>query len=65
MTMNLVAIAGVPFGESVTLPPGAGPSEPYVATADDKKAMWMALAALGAGAIFGYVVFGDMVRRRA
>lgn len=63
--MNLVAIAGVPFGESVTLPPGSGPSQPYVATTEDKKAMWMALAALGVGAVVGYVFLGDMVRRGA
>jgi hypothetical protein len=65
MTMNLVAIAGVPFGESVTLPPGYGPSRPYQATTDDKRAMWMALAALGAGAVVGYVFLGDLVRRAA
>jgi hypothetical protein len=57
VTMNLVAIAGVPVGESVTLPPGAGPSAPYENPENAKRElMWMSIAAFGLSAILGYMV---------
>ena len=47
--MNLVAIAGVPVGVDAPAPPA---SLEY-----DRHTMWFSLAALGAGALFGYVIW--------
>lgn len=64
--MNLVAIAGVP-PEATPRTVAMGASGPVEVSdlGEDKRAMWMALAALGVGAVLGYTLLGDLVRRPA
>lgn len=53
MTMNLVAIAGMPESEPRLISCGP-PFGEVPATDDDRQTMWMSLAAFGLAAVAGY-----------
>jgi len=52
MTMNLVAIAGVPVGADAPTPLPPGATLEY-----DRQTIWLSMGALGAGAILGFLIW--------